>query len=64
MKIDYFATSLPNFLLFEDDVQERNQLDSLFVLALASLGLGEFADAEGTSAAGLGKGHQPSVRAG
>jgi hypothetical protein len=38
-KIDYFATSLPNLLLFEDELQRRNQLDNLFVLALAELGL-------------------------
>lgn len=38
-KIDYFATSLPNLLLFEDDLQKRNRLDHLFVLALAELGL-------------------------
>ena len=38
VKIDYFATSLPNFLLFEDDLQKRNQIDCLFILALAELG--------------------------
>ena len=38
VKIDYFATSLPNFLLFEDDLQKRNQIDGLFILALAGLG--------------------------
>ena len=40
VKIDYFATSLPNLLLFEDDPQKRNQVDCLFVLALSELGLG------------------------
>ncbi len=40
VKIDYFATSLPNFLLFEDDLQKRNEADSLFARALADLGLG------------------------
>jgi tetratricopeptide (TPR) repeat protein len=39
VKIDYFATSLPNLLLFEDDLQKRNQVDCLFLLALAELGL-------------------------
>jgi tetratricopeptide (TPR) repeat protein len=39
VKIDYFATSLPNLLLFEDDLQKRNRVDSLFLLALAELGL-------------------------
>lgn len=38
VKIDYFATSLPNLLLFEDDLQKRNQVDCLFLLALAELG--------------------------
>jgi tetratricopeptide (TPR) repeat protein len=38
-KIDYFATSLPNLLLFEDDLQKRHQLEHIFVLALAELGL-------------------------
>ena len=46
MKIDYFATSLPNFLLFEDDVQERNRTECQFLKALANLGLGEFVAAE------------------
>lgn len=40
-KIDYFATSLPNFLIFEDDLQKRNTVDSLFLRALAHLGLDE-----------------------
>jgi tetratricopeptide (TPR) repeat protein len=43
--IDYFATSLPNFLLFDDDLEKRNRIDSLFLRALANLGLGSTADA-------------------
>lgn len=39
VKIDYFATSLPNLLLFEDDLQKRNQVDCVFLLALSELGL-------------------------
>lgn len=38
-KIDYFATSLPNLLLFEDDLQKRNQIEYLFLLALSELGM-------------------------
>ena len=38
-KIDYFATSLPNLLLFEDDLQKRNQVECFFLTALAELGL-------------------------
>lgn len=40
-KIDYFATSLPNLLLFEDDLGKRNRIDSWLLSALASHGLGD-----------------------
>jgi tetratricopeptide (TPR) repeat protein len=39
VKIDYFATSLPNFLLFDDDLQKRNRTESLYLRGLAKLGL-------------------------
>jgi tetratricopeptide (TPR) repeat protein len=38
VQIDYFATSLPNFLLFEDDLQKRNRVECLFLIGLAQLG--------------------------
>jgi tetratricopeptide (TPR) repeat protein len=38
-KIDYFATSLPAMLLFNDDLQRRNQITSLFLEAQASAAL-------------------------
>jgi tetratricopeptide (TPR) repeat protein len=38
VKIDYFATSLPNLLLFEDHLQKRNQVECLFLMALVELG--------------------------
>ncbi|HVH71113.1 MAG TPA: tetratricopeptide repeat protein, partial [Candidatus Dormibacteraeota bacterium] len=38
VKIDYFATSLPNLLLFEDDLEKRNRVECLFLLGLAQLG--------------------------
>ncbi len=40
-KIDYFATSLPNFLLFEDDLERRHRIECLFLEGLARLGLSE-----------------------
>jgi tetratricopeptide (TPR) repeat protein len=40
-RIDYFATSLPNLLLFDDDLGKRNRIESLFLGALASHGLGD-----------------------
>jgi len=40
-KIDYFATSLPAMLLFEDDLQKRNRATATFLEAQAWLGLGD-----------------------
>lgn len=40
-KIDYFATSLPNLLLFKDDLGRRNRLNAQLLIALAEHGLGE-----------------------
>jgi len=39
-KIDYFATSLPTMLLFEDDLQKRQQTTADFFMAQVKLGLG------------------------
>jgi tetratricopeptide (TPR) repeat protein len=39
VRIDYFATSLPNFLLFDDDLRKRNRTECLFLRGLAKLGL-------------------------
>ena len=40
-KIDYFATSLPTMLLFDDDLQRRQETAALFLQAQARLGLGQ-----------------------
>jgi len=39
-KIDYFATSLPTMLLFDDDLQFRQETTALFLQAQAQVGLG------------------------
>ncbi len=39
-KVDYFATSLPTLLLFDDDLLGRQQTTALFLEAQAWLGLG------------------------
>jgi hypothetical protein len=44
-EIDYFATSLPNMLLFEDDLKERNSAACLLLMAFAQLGLGDIDEA-------------------
>jgi tetratricopeptide (TPR) repeat protein len=46
VSIDYFATSLPNFLLFEDDLQKRNRTEYLYLIGLAQQGLGKPDEAE------------------
>jgi TolA-binding protein len=45
-KIDYFATSLPTMLIFEDDIQFRQKTMALFLEAQAQLGLGQKAAAK------------------
>ncbi len=44
--VDYFATSLPTMLLFNDDLQARQQTSALFLEAQARLGLGQKATAK------------------
>lgn len=41
IKIDYFAVSLPDLLVFEADLNERNRIHCHYLLGLAYLGLGE-----------------------
>jgi tetratricopeptide (TPR) repeat protein len=40
VKIDYFAVSLPNLLVFEDDLELRNKVHCHFISGLGYLGLG------------------------
>jgi tetratricopeptide (TPR) repeat protein len=40
-KIDYFATSLPTMLLFDDDLQKSQRLTARFLEAQARFGLGQ-----------------------
>src|SRR5580698_2981088 len=44
-KIDYFATSLPAMLLFEEDLMERQNITALFLKAQALIGLAKEAEA-------------------
>ena len=41
-KIDYFAVSLPDFLVFEDDLNKRNKVHCLYMMGLGHLGLQQF----------------------
>ncbi|HEY0257209.1 MAG TPA: tetratricopeptide repeat protein [Candidatus Methylacidiphilales bacterium] len=43
--IDYFATSLPTMLIFDDDLEARQTTSALFLQAQAKLGLGKHSEA-------------------
>ena len=45
-KVDYFATSLPTMLLFEDDIQLRQETLALLLEGQAWLGLRQMARAK------------------
>ncbi len=42
---DYFAVSLPDFLVFDDDLSARNRIHCDYMLGLGLLGLGQVAEA-------------------
>jgi tetratricopeptide (TPR) repeat protein len=44
--IDYFAVSLPDLLVFEQDLQLRNKIHCEYLIALGNLGLGEYETAQ------------------
>ncbi|WP_336773895.1 DUF5107 domain-containing protein [Paenibacillus sp. MMO-58] len=45
-KIDYFAVSLPDFLVFDEDLDKKNRIHCHYMIALGQLGLGQAAIAE------------------
>jgi len=45
-EIDYFATSLPTMLIFEEDLQKRQETSAYIMLAQVALGRGAVADAK------------------
>jgi tetratricopeptide (TPR) repeat protein len=46
VKLDYFAVSLPDLLIFEDDLSRRNALHCRYLMGLGYLGLGQLLAAE------------------
>lgn len=46
IKIDYFAVSLPDLLIFEENLNERNRKHCLFMMSLGLKGLGRTDEAE------------------
>jgi tetratricopeptide (TPR) repeat protein len=45
VQMDYFAVSLPDFLVFDDDLATRNRIHCHYMMGLGHLGLGEQAKA-------------------
>lgn len=41
VKIEYFAVSLPDFLIFEDDYKLKNRVHCYYLMALGNIGLGD-----------------------
>lgn len=46
VRIEYFAVSLPDFLIFEDDLNVRNKAHCCYLIGLGNLGLGNGEQAE------------------
>ncbi|MBZ0301440.1 MAG: tetratricopeptide repeat protein, partial [Anaerolineae bacterium] len=44
--MDYFAVSLPDFLVFDEDLSQRNRIHCHYMTALGYLGLGEHVQAQ------------------
>lgn len=59
VKIDYFAVSLPDFLVLDADLNKQNKVHCLFMKGLGLLGLGEKSEAETVfgEAAGINPSH-------
>jgi len=45
-KIDYFAVSLPDFLVFEEDLNKKNRIHCHYMMGLGHLGLGNQEEAK------------------
>ena len=59
-KMDYFAVSLPDLQIWEDDMNRKNRIHCNYLMALGHLGLGNKAEAEKyfAEAAALDNNHQ------
>lgn len=53
VRIDYFAVSLPDFLIFDTDLNKKNRVHCLYMKALGYLGCGETERAKECAEAGL-----------
>lgn len=65
VRMDYFAVSLPDLLIWDGDLDEANRVHCLYMLALGALGLGNVAKATERLAqvTDLAPGHQGAMAA-
>ena len=59
-KMDYFAVSLPDLQIWEDDMDKKNRIHCNYLMGLGHLGLGDLDRAERyfRIAAGMDNNHQ------
>lgn len=57
IRIDYFAVSLPDLLVFDADLNEKNRIHCNYMIGLGKMGLGQEAEAMGIFAAILEQNH-------
>ena len=53
VKIEYFAVSLPDFLILDDDLTLKNRVHCYYLMALGNMGLGNMEKAKGFLRQGL-----------
>jgi len=46
MKIEYFAVSLPDFLIYEEDLDKKNKAHCNYLIGLGKMGLGDMKGAK------------------
>ncbi len=64
VRVSYFAVSLPDFLIFDDDLDKKNRAHCHYLIGLARLGLGQSSDAAEAFAetVRLEQAHQNAIR--
>lgn len=63
VRIDYFAVSLPDFLVFDEDLDKKNCIHCHYLMGLGCLGLGRYEEAKGhfSNALMLDPAHQGAI---
>lgn len=64
MRVSYFAVSLPDFQIFDDDLDKRNRAHCHYLIGLARLGMGQKKEAAQAFEAAIREepSHQNAIR--